>query len=103
MSAMNRVGRLRRVSRETALLPVHLWRLVSRFLPPRCKFYPSCSSYALTAIRRHGVLRGGFLAARRVLRCHPWSLGGVDYVPGCEHDHLGVEGADSQDVAAPPA
>jgi len=93
--------RLLTVSRETALLPVHAWRLVSRFLPARCKYYPSCSSYALTAVRHHGVLRGVPMAAWRVLRCNPWSLGGVDYVKGCECDAHTWNTSDSGTVAAP--
>ena len=46
-----------------------------------CRFYPSCSEYALVAVQRHGVLRGGWLAVRRLGRCHPWNPGGVDHVP----------------------
>lgn len=69
------------VSRETVLVPVHAWRLISRLLPPRCKYHPSCSAYAVTAVRRHGVLVGPLLALWRVLRCNPWSLGGIDEVP----------------------
>lgn len=48
---------------------------------PTCKYYPSCSAYAYTAIERFGVIRGGLLAAWRLLRCNPFSKGGVDYVP----------------------
>lgn len=55
--------------------------VVSPLLPPSCRFYPSCSQYALDAIRTHGVLRGGALALRRLGRCHPWHPGGVDLVP----------------------
>jgi putative membrane protein insertion efficiency factor len=80
-------GLLRTVSRETVLLPVHAWRLVSRLLPPRCRYYPSCSQYCLDAVRHRGVLVGLPLAAWRILRCNPWSLGGYDPVPGCPHDH----------------
>ena len=75
------IAALRTVSRETVLLPVHAWRLVSRALPPRCRYYPSCSQYCLDAVRQRGVLVGLVLAAWRVLRCNPWSLGGVDPVP----------------------
>ncbi len=55
------------------------YQLFSSAFAPRCKYYPSCSNYALTAITRHG-LKGIAMASYRILRCHPWSLGGVDYV-----------------------
>jgi uncharacterized protein len=54
---------------------------VSPFLGPRCRFYPSCSAYAVTALQTHGALRGSWLAVRRLGRCHPWNPGGVDHVP----------------------
>ncbi|MFL6088836.1 MAG: membrane protein insertion efficiency factor YidD [Aeromicrobium sp.] len=46
-----------------------------------CRYHPTCSAYALEAVEVHGAARGSWLAARRVLRCHPWSAGGVDHVP----------------------
>lgn len=55
--------------------------VISPLTGPSCKYYPSCSSYGLTAVRRHGAVRGGTLAVWRVLRCNPWSNGGVDDVP----------------------
>ncbi|MDQ3794193.1 MAG: membrane protein insertion efficiency factor YidD [Actinomycetota bacterium] len=55
-------------------------RLVSPLLPPSCRFTPSCSLYTLQAIEEYGLLRGGFMGARRVLRCHPFSEGGFDPV-----------------------
>ena len=48
---------------------------------PTCRFVPTCSAYAKTALLRYGVLRGGFLAVRRLLRCNPWNAGGIDPVP----------------------
>jgi putative membrane protein insertion efficiency factor len=75
------IRQLTTVSRETVLLPVHAWRVVSRLLPPRCKYHPSCSQYCLDAVRSRGLLIGTALSAWRVLRCNPWSLGGVDPVP----------------------
>ena len=55
--------------------------LVSPLLPPACRFHPSCSEYAEEALERHGALKGGWLAARRLCRCGPWSPGGPDPVP----------------------
>jgi len=54
---------------------------ISPMLGPRCRFYPSCSSYAQEAIERHGLARGAWLTLRRVGRCHPFNPGGVDEVP----------------------
>ena len=57
------------------------YRAVSRLTPARCRFAPTCSSYAAEAVRAHGAARGGWLAARRVARCHPFHPGGHDPVP----------------------
>jgi putative membrane protein insertion efficiency factor len=54
---------------------------IGRALPPSCRFYPSCSTYALQALAKYGLLRGSWLAARRLMRCHPFHPGGVDPVP----------------------
>jgi putative membrane protein insertion efficiency factor len=63
------------------MLPIRAWRLVSVHLPPRCRFHPSCSQYALEALTVHGAARGSWLAIKRVGRCHPWHDGGLDPVP----------------------
>lgn len=63
-------------------LPVRFYRLViSPLLGSNCRFDPSCSAYALEALEKHGAFRGGWLAMRRVARCHPWGGSGVDDVP----------------------
>ena len=56
-------------------------RLIGPGLPKVCRFYPSCSAYAVTALERHGALKGSWLTARRLSRCHPFHPGGVDDVP----------------------
>jgi uncharacterized protein len=64
---------------------VRIYRyFVSPLLPPSCRFYPSCSEYAEEAVARHGALRGGWLAARRLCKCGPWNPGGHDPVPGVQ-------------------
>ena len=69
------------VAARILMLPIRAWRLVSVHLPPRCRFHPSCSQYALEALTVHGAGRGSWLAIRRVGRCHPWHDGGLDPVP----------------------
>jgi putative membrane protein insertion efficiency factor len=56
-------------------------KLISPFLPASCRFSPTCSNYALQAVDKYGVLKGGWLALRRISRCHPWHPGGHDPVP----------------------
>ena len=68
-------------ARRIAAAPIRFYRTaISPGLPARCKYHPSCSAYAVEAIRRYGVLRGSVLAVWRLLRCNPWSYGGVDFV-----------------------
>jgi uncharacterized protein len=81
-------GRLRRLCAGALRLPgalgvglVWLYRVtLGALFPTTCKYHPSCSEYAVQALRRHGLLRGGALAAWRLLRCNPWSKGGFDPV-----------------------
>lgn len=61
--------------------------LLSPMLGQKCRFYPTCSNYAIEALRVHGAARGSLLAARRVCRCHPWNPGGVDFVPPAQDSH----------------
>ena len=79
---------LRAVVASPAMALIKAYQLVlSPMRPPTCRFYPSCSAYALTALERFGLLRGSWLAARRLLRCHPWNPGGVDHVPHPDPAH----------------
>lgn len=64
----------------TLLIRLYQWTL-SPLIGPACRFHPTCSQYALEAIRLHGAFRGGVLALKRLSRCHPWHPGGVDPVP----------------------
>ena len=76
--------------RALLVAPIRLYqRVISPAIPQRCRYYPSCSDYAVQAIRRFGILRGTVLAAWRLLRCNPWSHGGVDLV---EDQHLFARG-----------
>ena len=68
--------------RSLLVAALRLYRLtLSPLLGARCRFYPSCSQYAETAVLKHGIIRGARLAAGRIARCHPWNPGGVDFVP----------------------
>ena len=69
------------IKRLMLLLIRFYQKAISPLFPPRCRFYPTCSAYAFTAIERFGALRGGYLALRRILKCHPFHPGGYDPVP----------------------
>ncbi|GHT76770.1 putative membrane protein insertion efficiency factor [Bacteroidia bacterium] len=65
-----------------ALLPIRFYKLcISPLIPPSCRYTPTCSEYAMQAIQKHGVLKGGWLAMKRILRCHPWGGSGYDPAP----------------------
>ena len=64
------------------IAPIRLWQLtLSQVLPPSCRFQPSCSAYGITALTRHGPVKGGWLTVKRVCKCHPWGPSGYDPVP----------------------
>jgi hypothetical protein len=63
------------------VLLLRLWHWMPRIDTMRCRFYPTCAEYAITALQRFGLVHGSWLALRRLGRCHPWNPGGVDHVP----------------------
>lgn len=70
------------VPRRILQAPIHLYRkVISPLKPPTCRFYPSCSLYALEAIEKHGATKGSWLAMKRIAKCHPFHPGGFDPVP----------------------
>ena len=80
------------------ILPIRVYkRCISPLLPPACRFYPSCSTYAIQAIEIHGPAKGLWLAAKRILRCHPGSAGGFDPVPPFNPSHRSPHRPEHQD------
>ena len=70
------------LARKLAVAPIRFYQYcLSPLYPARCRYYPTCSAYAREAVMAHGIGKGGLLALRRLLRCHPWSAGGYDPVP----------------------
>jgi len=68
--------------KQVLMALVHFYRkFISPLLPPRCRFYPTCSQYALEALEVHGALKGTWLTIVRIAKCHPFHKGGVDHVP----------------------
>ena len=68
--------------RRAVQAPIRFYRrFISPLKPPTCRFYPTCSEYALQAIEKHGPVKGSWLAAKRIARCHPFHPGGIDHVP----------------------
>ncbi|MEE2995776.1 MAG: membrane protein insertion efficiency factor YidD [Pseudomonadota bacterium] len=77
------MDQLRRLPGNVAICVTRGYQIfISPVLPPTCRFHPTCSSYAIEAVHKHGVARGGWLALKRIARCHPWGgSGGEDPVP----------------------
>ncbi|MCL2389482.1 MAG: membrane protein insertion efficiency factor YidD [Elusimicrobia bacterium] len=67
--------------KKLALALIKIYKACSACLPPRCRFLPTCSSYAYQAIETYGFFKGSFLTLKRLLRCHPFCKGGIDHVP----------------------
>lgn len=73
---------MRLMMKQLLLITIWLYQcLISPFIGPACRFYPSCSEYAFEAVKKYGVLKGSYLAAKRILKCHPFHPGGFDPVP----------------------
>lgn len=82
MPAQLPMKKLTKLVSELLILPVRFYQLcISPMLPRSCRFTPTCSQYAVEALRKHGPLKGSWLAIRRILRCHPWGGSGYDPVP----------------------
>lgn len=81
------------LTKKLLILPIRFYqKWISPGFAPRCRYYPSCSSYAVTAISRFGPIRGVGLATWRLVRCNPWSPGGVDYVPEVSTKYSSTQG-----------
>lgn len=80
---VNRFGKIiNTLCTKLIVLLISMYRVfLSPLFPRSCRFYPSCSVYAISAVKKHGALKGSYLAARRILRCHPFHEGGFDPVP----------------------
>jgi len=79
---------MRKILTAPLIVMIQAYRyLLSPVIGTHCRYTPSCSQYALEALEAHGVLRGSWLAVKRVSSCHPWHAGGYDPVPGKEHKH----------------
>lgn len=72
--------------RKCYLIPVRIYQIcISPLLPACCRYFPTCSEYTIQAVQVHGIIRGTFLATKRILSCHPYSCGGYDPVPSARN------------------
>lgn len=79
---MTPLDRIRQAAKALFIFPIRIYqKFISPCFPARCRYYPSCSAYAVQAIKKHGAIKGIILGSWRILRCNPFSRGGVDYVP----------------------
>lgn len=67
--------------KKIVLFLINIYQKISKLTPPRCRFYPTCSEYAKQAIIKYGLFKGGYLAVKRIVKCHPFNEGGYDPVP----------------------
>ena len=86
--------------RRLLVIPIRIYQYaISPMMASHCRHYPTCSAYAITALETHGAVKGLFLTLKRLLRCHPWSPGGYDPVPGTSHSRCAC--SSSPQSAAP--
>lgn len=73
---------MKKILQVIVLLPVYFYRYsISPLIPPRCRYTPTCSEYTIRAVKKHGILKGGYLSIKRIGSCHPWGGSGFDPVP----------------------
>lgn len=72
------------------LVRLYQW-IISPYMPSSCRYHPTCSQYAIDAFRAHGAFKGMWLSVKRIARCHPWSEGGIDPVPGSKSKQINQE------------
>lgn len=76
------MNRIQIAIRRVVLLPVYFYRwCISPLFPPTCRYTPTCSAYMVEAVMKYGVMKGGWLSIKRIMRCHPWGGSGYDPVP----------------------
>lgn len=82
MGSCGKVSYPERPMKTLAIALIRFYQMcISPLIPPRCRFYPTCSQYALEAVQKYGFLKGSYLATKRILKCHPFHKGGYDPVP----------------------